>query len=151
MATMRGKLVMVDTNVLLSATNTARPDHSASRRVFSRALDVGIHLCTCGQILREYLVVATRPVSVNGLGLDLDASLRNLSWFRRRLVFFPETEEVHQTLISLAGSKRIRGKHLHDGNIAALMSCSGIDHLVTNNPEDFRIFPEVTVLASGDI
>jgi predicted nucleic acid-binding protein len=151
MATMRGKLVMVDTNVLLSATNTARLDHLASRRVFSRALDEGIHLCTCGQILREYLVVATRPVPVNGLGLDLDASLRNLSWFRRRLVFFPETEEVHQILISLAGSRGLRGKHLHDGNIAALMSCSGISHLVTNNPEDFTAFPEMMVLAPNEI
>jgi predicted nucleic acid-binding protein len=151
MATMRGKLVMVDTNVLLSATNTARSDHLASHRVFSRALSEGIHLCTCGQILREYLVVATRPVSVNGLGLDLDVSLRNLSWFRRRMVFFPETEEVHQALLTLAGSRGIRGKHLHDGNIAALMSCSGIAHLATNNPEDFAAFPEFTILAPEDI
>lgn len=151
MATVRGKLVMVDTNVLVSATNTARPDHLVSHRVFSRALAEGIHLCTCGQILREYLVVATRPVSVNGLGLDLDASLRNLSWFRKRLVFFPETEEVHQALISLAGSRGIRGKHLHDGNIAALMACSSIDHLITNNPEDFAAFPEITILAPDEI
>ena len=151
MATMRGKLLMVDTNVLLSATNTARPDHLASHRVFSRALAEGIHLCTCGQILREYLVVATRPVSVNGLGLDLDVSLRNLSWFRRRLVFFPETEAVHQALISLAGERGLRGKHLHDGNIAALMSCSGIPPRVTNNPGDFAAIPDITILAPEEI
>lgn len=151
MATMRGKLVMVDTNVLVSATNTARLDHLVSRSIFSRARDEGIHLCTCGQILREYLVVATRPVSVNGLGLDLDAALWNLSWFRRRLVFFPETEEIHQTLISLAGSRGIRGKHLHGGNIGALMTCSGISYLVTNNPEDFFAFPDLTLLGPEEI
>jgi predicted nucleic acid-binding protein len=151
MATMRGKLVMVDTNVLLSATNTARPDHLASHRVFSRALAEGMHLCTCGQILREYLVVATRPVSVNGLGLELDVSLRNLSWFRRRLVFFTETEAVHQALISLAEARGLRGKHLHDGNIAALMSCSGISYLITNNPGDFAAIPDITVLAPEKI
>ena len=151
METMRGKLVMVDTNVLVSATNTARLDHLASRNVFDRALTEGIHLCTCGQILREYLVVATRPVAVNGLGLDLDASLRNLSWFRRRLVFFPETEEVYQTLVSLARNRGLRGKHLHDGNIAALMSYSGISYLVTNNPGDFSAIPDITLLAPEEI
>ncbi|MDX9959665.1 MAG: hypothetical protein RBT68_14590 [Spirochaetia bacterium] len=83
--------------------------------------------------------------------LDLDVSLWNLSWFRRRMVFFPETEEVHQALITLAGSRGIRGKHLHDGNIAALMSCSGIAHLITSNPEDFTVFPDFTVLAPDEI
>jgi hypothetical protein len=73
---MRGELVMVDTNILLSATNTGRMDHEVSYRIFSVAWDMGMHLATWGQILREYLVAVTRPVAVNGLGLDLDTALQ---------------------------------------------------------------------------
>ena len=69
MAMTRGDLVMVDTSILLTATNAHRTGHHCALEVFQKALDAGVHLATCGQILREYLVVATRPVSANGLGL----------------------------------------------------------------------------------
>jgi predicted nucleic acid-binding protein len=149
MMTMRGELVIADTNVLLSATNTARPDHEASKLVFSTAIDRGVHLATCGQILREYLVVATRPVSVNGLGLALADALKNLTWFRKRMVFFEESEEVHHALVKIVTALDILGKRIHDANIAALMKSSGIRYLVTNNPDDFSGFPGIEVLTPG--
>lgn len=142
----RGELAMVDTNVLLAATNTARADHDSSRRVFSQALDEGIHLATCGQILREYLVVATRPIAVNGLGLCVADALKNLAWFRKRLVYFEEPETVHRTLVTLVESTGINGKRIHDANIVALMHYSGIRSIVTNNPEDFSPFPGIVPL-----
>ncbi len=143
MPTMRGELVMVDTNVLLAGTNTAHEHHVASRQFFSEALEQGIHLATCGQILREYLVVATRPVSVNGLGLHTPDALHNIKWLRKRQVFFEETELVHQELIKLLGMASIAGKHIHDANIAAVMRVAGIRYLATFNIEDFSGFPEL--------
>ncbi len=150
MAMTRGELVMVDTNVLLAATNTARTDHESSKRVFSRALEAGIHLATCGQILREYLVVASRPVAVNGLGLGIADALKNLAWFRKRLVYFEEPAAVHYRLVALTESSGITGKRIHDANIVALMQCSGIYHLLTTNPEDFVSFSGIAVLAPGE-
>ena len=146
MAMTRGDLAMVDTNVLLAATNTARSDHEASRRFFSRAPGEGIHLATCGQILREYLVVATRPVAVNGLGLSIADALKNLTWFRKRLVYFEEPEAVHLALVALVESAGITGKRVHDANIVAVMQLFGIRYLVTNNPEDFSSLTGIAVV-----
>ena len=149
-AAARGDLVMVDTDVLLAATNTARTDHEASRCVFSRAPAEGIHLATCGQVLREYLVVATRPVAVNGLGLGAPDALKNLAWFRKRMVYFEELEAVHRKLVALIESTGVSGKRVHDANIVAVMQLFGIRYLVTNNPEDFSSLPGIDVVAPGE-
>ena len=142
----RGDLVMVDTNIMLSASNSNRADHVASHRVFSSALEMGVHLATCGQILREYLVVATRPMEVNGLGLSLKDALINLEWFRKRMVYLEEPESVHHTLVRLIDSHKITGKRIHDINIVAIMNQFSIHTLLTNNAGDFDLIPDLEII-----
>jgi len=89
---------------------------------------------------REYLVVATRPAEVNGLGMKLSDALKNMIWFRKRLVYIEEPEAVHHRLAALLESAGITGKRIHDANIVALMQHSGIHTLLTNNPGDFSPF-----------
>lgn len=75
---MDDKAVLLDTNVLLSATAPHRPLHQASLVVLNDWPNQAIPLAASAQVFREYLVVATRPVEVNGLGLGLDEALANL-------------------------------------------------------------------------
>lgn len=98
----RGSTVFMDTNVLLSATAAGREDHAIARDLFGAAHDAGVHFALCGQILREYLVVATRPVDVNGLGMATGDELSNVEWFRRRMIVLEETESVLDQLLRLA-------------------------------------------------
>ena len=70
MAIRPGSLLLLDTNILLAATNTGRVNHKMSRQIFPACRTSGIHVAVCGQILREYLVVCTRPTENNGLGLQ---------------------------------------------------------------------------------
>ena len=56
-----GETVFIDTNVLLCATDRFRRHHDEARGVFRAARDAGFSLALSGQIVREYLVVATRP------------------------------------------------------------------------------------------
>ncbi len=148
---MRGELAMVDTNVLLAATNTAHHNHLAAEQLFSQAHEMGAHLATCGQILREYLVVATRPLAVNGLGLNLEDALHNLAWFRKRQVFIEESEIVHHELVKLVAAGGISGKRIHDANIVAIMRCAGIRYLATYNTGDFAGMTGIEFLEPGDI
>ena len=142
----RGDLVMVDTNILLSATNRGRADHEASYRVFAKAMEMGLHLATCGQVLREYLVVATRPVAVNGLGLSLEDSLENLEWFRKRQVYLEETESVHHILVKLLKSHQVTSKNIHGMNIVAVMRQNSVRAILTNNAADFSGITEIEIL-----
>jgi predicted nucleic acid-binding protein len=146
---MRGELALVDTNILLTATDRFRPEHAEARKLFLQAISAGVHLCVSGQIIREYLVVATRPVEVNGLGLAVADAIHNIETFKRHLLFLEETEPVTSRLLTLVSTYNLAGKRIHDANIVALMDEQNIKLLVTQNPEDFSLFTELKTVSPG--
>ena len=54
-----------------------------------------------GQILREYLVVATRPLDSNGLGLTRAEAVANVSVFRSLSSCLDENDQVQRRLVAL--------------------------------------------------
>ena len=141
----RGDVVFLDTNVLLAATDTGRRAHVAAVSVFTKLTGDGIHLAISGQVIREYLVVATSSVEQNGLGLKLHDALDNVAEFRSRTIFLEETLEVMDKLVELIKSAGIHGKRIHDMNIAATMLSHGVGTLVTFNPGDFSGIGDIEV------
>ena len=144
---MSGELVFLDTNILLSATDRGRPSHTAAQSVFPQALTAGVHLAISGQVLREYLVASTRPLSANGLGLGLSDAVHNVNTFRRRAVFLEESETVADELLRLLGSADVSGKRVHDANIVATMATHNVALLLTENPDDFAVFSGIDTLS----
>ena len=106
----------------------------------------GFHLALSGQILREYLVVATRPVQSNGLGLTVPDALKNAAEFRRLCVFCEEAEDVSKRLESLVRAHGLTGKRIHDANVAATALAHGVSTVVTDNEDDFSGLGGVQVL-----
>ena len=151
MAPVAGDILFADTNVLLTATDESRPQHRSAGRLLSEAGARGLHLAASGQILREYLVVATRPVDANGLGLQVRDAAANVSEFLRCLHLYDETEEVSRRLRQLGLTYGLHGKRLHDANIVATMAVHGIRALVTQNPDDFAPFDEIDLLTIADV
>ena len=70
-----GARVLLDTNVLVAATDEARSGHVRAREFLA---DEDRELIVTAQVVREYLVMATRPQDVNGLGLPGDTAASNL-------------------------------------------------------------------------
>lgn len=150
---MDDKVVLADTNVLLSATAPLRSLHKAALRVLNEWPNQGVILATSSQILREYLAVATRPVEANGLGLGVDDALANVAAFRGRMQLFVESEPVWDRLRALVAVYGCKGKQIHDANIVATALISGAAILVTANARDFTRFAseiEVVDLAALD-
>jgi predicted nucleic acid-binding protein len=145
----RGSTLLLDTNVLLGATDRSRDSHLVCTELFQLPSQAGVHLVTIGQILREYLVVATRPVEVNGLGLDAAEAVGNIRAFRTRVHLLPETGEVHDELITLVESNTLRGKRIHDANVVAAAMYHHADAIVTDNAGDYAGISRVPVLSSG--
>jgi predicted nucleic acid-binding protein len=137
---MDDKTVLVDTNVLLSATAPLRPLHHAALTVLNDWPNRGIPLATSAQVLREYLVVATRPVEVNGLGLGSGEALSNVAAFRGRMRLIMGGEPAWDRLQSLIVTHGCKGKQIHDANIVASALTSGLTRLVTANAGDFGRF-----------
>ena len=140
MATTDDKVVLLDTNVLLSATAPLRPLHRAALAVLNDWPNQGLILAVSSQTLREYLVVATRPVEVNGLGLSLEDALANVTVFRGRMRLLADGEPVWDRLRALVTAYGCRGKQIHDANVVACALTSGVTKLATANVGDFKRF-----------
>ncbi len=137
---------MLDTNVLLAATDEGRPEHDHALAVVNVWPARGMALYTSGQIVREYLAVATRPAEKNGLGLPLADALANVQAFRGRTSLLAEDVKVSNRLLTLLGEVACAGKQIHDANVVATMLVHGIDTIVTMNTSDFTRFGRYVTL-----
>ena len=149
--TMAGNSLFVDTNVLLTATDDSRRLHSEAMQLLGGSVNQDLRLAASGQVVREYLVVATRPVEVNGLGLSVQDAEANVNEFLRYINLYDETEEVSRRLRQLAIAHDLGGKRLHDANIVATMAVHGISTLLTQNGNDFAPFKDIAVMAIPDV
>ncbi len=146
-----GDILFLDTNILLTATDESRAQHSEAQLVISTASENGIHLALNGQIVREYLVVATRRLDVNGLGLSTADALGNVEEFLGHTVFYEETEEVALRLRELVQEVELTGKRIHDANIAATMLSYGVAEILTQNREDFEGIPGIRPVSLSEV
>ena len=133
---------MLDTNVLVSSTASRRTLHGVAQSVVRWASSGG-RTCVSGQILREYLVVATRPPASNGLGLAPVDATANVSAFRSVMRCLDENDEVQEKLAELVQAQECRGVVIHDANIVATALVHGVPAIVTENEADFRQFDQI--------
>jgi predicted nucleic acid-binding protein len=132
--------VMLDTNVLLAATDEGRAEHHDALTIINDWAAGHTDVCTSGQILREYLSVATRPAEKNGLGLNLPDALGNVRAIRERTTLLTEDSKVADRLLGLMADVQCLGKQVHDANLVATMLVHGIGTVVTMNLGDFTRF-----------
>lgn len=153
MTTMVGDLsappdrVMLDTNVMLAATDARRRGHGDALRVLNEWPVKGASLCVSVQVLREYLVTATRPVESNGLGVPVPEALANVRDLRERTTLLPESGRVLDRLLNLLRDVACAGKQIHDANLVATMLAHNVHAIVTMNLKDFARFePHVNLI-----
>ncbi len=140
MATSVADRAVLDTNILLAATDESREDHEDAIAAINVWPASGVVLYTSGQILREYLAVATRPVDHNGLGMTQPDAIANVRALRARLNLLSEDVKVSGRLLELLDTIECRGKQVHDANVVVTMLVHGIDTVVTLNVDDFARF-----------
>lgn len=128
--------VLIDTSVLVTASSPVRRGHEAALRWLTGTSGLRIP----AQAMREYLVVATRPEAVNGLGRSLQQARGNLDVFLSWAPALPEDRAVLPAFNALLDQHRIVGKRLHDAWLAATAITHGIRRLATFNPADFTPF-----------
>jgi predicted nucleic acid-binding protein len=134
---------LIDTNVLLSATDQGRAEHARAIAVLDQWPAAGTVLYASGQILREYLSVSTRPEAQNGLGMTQADAVTNARALRGRLRVLDENDKVLDRLLDLLdGDAQCGGKQVHDANLVATALVHGIGAVVTLNVEDFIRFEE---------
>lgn len=130
-------VVVVDTNVLLAATDRSRDHHEAATRFLNE--DVR-RLAVTPQIVREYLAVASRPVAVNGLGLSGEAAVANVQELLEGMEVLTEGPATTTSLMDLVVTGPSVGKQVHDANVVAVALAHRAASIVTDNSRHFARF-----------
>ena len=146
-----GERLFCDTNVLVSAVDRRRKLHAQALHVLNALPNRGVALCVSGQIVREFLVVCTRPVDANGLGLSQREAVRNAEAIIERSTILAENRNVPVRLLDIVRTTTCGGKQLHDVNVVATMQEHGLTRLVTGNPDDFRRFKGIDLVELAEL
>jgi len=142
-------LVVVDTNVLLAATDRSRARHDAATRFLG--LDER-DLAISPQIVREYLAVTTRPVDVNGLGMSGGDAVANVEQFLGAMMILSEGSGTTAKLLALIGTRTAVGKQVHDAHVVAVALAHNATAIVTDDPGHFARFASTIAIEDlGDL
>ena len=146
MATPGVKRLFVDTNILVFATSADSPWQSAAESALEEWRQQGTELCLSVQVLREYLAVTTRPAPGATTPPDYRAILQNTAAFRAGFYVLEDSTAVSEKLEEFVRQFSVKGRQVHDANIAATMRVHGVSDLLTHNVSDFtRFAPLITI------
>lgn len=140
-------LVVVDTNVLLAATDRSRDHHDGATRFLNE--DVR-RLAVCPQIVREYLAVTSRPLAVNGLGLSGEDAVANVDQFLEGMEVLTEGPGTMRSLMDLIAAGPTVGKQVHEANVVALALAHRATAIVTDNTRHFARFAHLVAVEEID-
>lgn len=132
--------LFVDTNILVFATDADSPWESAAATELEQWRKQGTELCISVQVLREYLAVTTRPAPGQIDPPNYAAILSNLAAFRSGFQVLEDTRFVSEKLGDLVQRFAVKGRQVHDANIAATLLTNGLQYLLTRNGRDFGRF-----------
>src|SRR4051794_37472764 len=95
---------LIDTNVLVRLANRTDPDHLLADRAVVELHRRGELLHLTAQNLIEFRNVATRPVAVNGLGLNAVAAETLAAGFEALYALLPDTPAIYTAWKALVGA-----------------------------------------------
>jgi predicted nucleic acid-binding protein len=138
--------VVLDSNILARLAQHAHPMHVAARDAVAALRQRGEALHIVPQNLYEFWVVATRPVSANGLGLTAAEANAELAVLEALFPLLPDTAAIFPEWRRLVTAHDVLGKNAHDARLVAAMLVHGVAQLLTFNVADFSRFPGITAL-----
>ena len=144
MATTGVDSIFVDTNVLVYANNRESDLCDSSRRRLNELSGSGNPLVISDQVIREYLVIMTRPGFIEK-PISNESAIEDAERMKKEFtLIFPDSTSL-ENLIELLRKYEIKGKRIHDAALVSLMLANGIKDILTNNIDDFKSFKEITV------
>jgi len=143
--------VPIDANILLRVAQPASASNATSITSLTQIVDAGHELCLVPQSIYEYWVVATRPVTVNGLGLTIPVVDQQIQDLLSRLTLLRDERGIFAHWYELVVRNAVHGKLAHDTRMVAAMQRHGLTNLLTFNKSDFSRFTAIHVLSPDDI
>ena len=143
--------ILLDTNVLCRLAEKGHPLHDTVEVALSSLRDDGHELCLVPQVLYEYWVVVTRPVSDNGLGMPTADVDKAIGLWIDLFTLFRDERGVFSIWREYVAQYDVKGKGAHDARLVAAMKRHSLDHLLTFNVSDFRRYEGIEILDAQSI
>ena len=138
--------ILLDTNILTRLVQPSHPHHPVASAAVLSLQQRREELRVVSQNLYEFWVVATRPVTANGLGLPAPAATAMLDHFETLFHPLADPPDLYARWKALVTAHATSGKAGHDARLVATMQAHGIDRILTFNVGDFSRYPSVTPL-----
>ena len=144
-------MILIDTNVLLRAAQTAHSHHAAALHALKTVRLRGYTPSIVPQIIYEYWVVATRPIDNNGLGMTTPAAETEVVRLLKQFHLLRDERAILERWQGLVLQYDVQGKTAHDARLVAAMNRHGIQHLLTFNDQHFKRFQSIEIHHPNDI
>lgn len=128
---------LLDTNIILRFTDTHSFEYDLINDAISQILVQDGQYFITSQVVIEFWVVATRPVTANGLGWTPEETEQAVQMLINQFELLEETPDIFRLWLNLVTTYKISGKRVHDLRIQAVMLTHNISHILTLNPKDF--------------
>ena len=138
--------VLLDTNIVARMAQPGTAAYAVAQDATNALGRQGDTPCLVPQVLYELWVVATRPLTVNGLGFTPNQTAAELIRLQGLFTFLPDTPAIFTEWQRLVVGHQVSGKTAHDARLVAAMIVHGITHVLTFNVQHFGRYPGITVL-----
>jgi predicted nucleic acid-binding protein len=138
--------LLIDTNTLLRTLQVRHPQYETVARALETLIARGRELHIVPQNLVELWVVATRPLSQNGLGLSTPEAAAELARLKSMFPLLADTPAIYPVWESLVIQYRVSGKPAHDARLVAAMRVHGLTAILTFDRSGFSRYAGIEVL-----
>jgi predicted nucleic acid-binding protein len=128
---------LIDTSILARLANTADSLHAAAVQAVMALHRGGEVLHVTPQVLIEFRSVATRPRSVNGLGLSIADAEAQAAGFETAFPLLQESPDIYPAWKTVVNSLGVIGKQVHDARLVGVCHVHRVTHVLTFNVSDF--------------
>lgn len=145
MTTGPDRRVLLDTNVLVYASDSGSPYHAACAALQEKALRKEIEACISPQILYEYFAGVTNP-NTAARPLTIDEALSDVERLAQAYPLIFPPADTHVQVVQLVRTTGLAARHVHDVHLAATMIGNGVSTIYTYDTKSSGKIPGLTVL-----
>ena len=139
-------MILLDTNILIHSNQPASPHYATITNKLNEFARNKQELMICSQVLYEYYVAVTRPLTQNGYGLSSEDAMEQINIFKSAYTFIDDNDNIFTEWVSIINKYKTIGKPAHDARLIAIMQVQAIHQIYTMNPGDFNRYADIITI-----
>jgi predicted nucleic acid-binding protein len=142
---------LIDTNILMRVFQEASVHHPEAMRALSLLLGREEDVCITPQVIIELWASATRPLDVNGLGVQPGFLSGYVEGQIEQFRMLDDAPDVFESWLELVRKYDVKGKRAHDARLVAVMKAHRVENLLTFNVDDFKMFEGINTIHPSSV